>query len=420
MAHTAPLLLLLLTPISGDDPTADWTQWGGPRGDFHVESGPLVDSWPESGPKVLWEQEIGEGYSAILVRDGRLYTMFRIADDPDQVEIVVSLDAETGDFLWDFAYQAGRYDDMRLGFGEGPNATPLLLGERLFTIGITGKLHCLEATSGDLLWELDLHEKWGRQTRREEYGYSGIPLAYGGKLLVLVGGDQHAVVALNPEDGSVAWGSPARRVSYAPPRIVNIAGVDQYLFFSPNEVIAMDPTSGEFLWEYPVECGSENNLTSVVACPDDHLWVAAQLDGGTRVLKITREDEQWQPEAIWTSRTIKQGHWSSIRLGDVIYGSLGDTAPMLVGAIDWRTGEVLWRERGYRGCQVVYADEKMIFTDESGMLGIARLTPEKLDVLCTYPLLEEIAWTVPTLVGTTLYARDKKRIVAVDLARDSG
>jgi len=309
---------------------------------------------------------------------------------------------------------------MRRGYGEGPNATPLLLGECLITIGITGKLNCLDASNGDLLWDLDLHAKWGRQERREEYGYSGIPLEYDGKVLVLVGGDQHAVVALDPEDGSVAWGSPARRVSYAPPRIVNLAGVDQFVFFSPNEVIAMDPTNGDFLWEYPVECGSENNLTPVIQCEDDHLWVASQLDGGTRVLKITREGDEWQREAIWTSRTLKQGHWSSIRLGDIIYGSLGDTAPMMVGAVNWRTGETVWKERGYRGCQVVYADEKMIFTDEAGLLGIARLSPEGFDVLCQHPLLEEISWTVHTLVGTTLYARDKKRIVAVDLSRGTG
>ena len=116
---------------------------------------------------------------------------------------------------------------------------------------------------------------------------------------------------------------------------------------------------------------------------------------------------------------MKQGHWSSIHLGDYIYGSLGDTAPSMVGAVNWRTGKTAWKERGFRGCQVIYADEKLIFTDESGELGIARLSPEKFDVLCSFPLLEEIAWTVPTLVGTTLYVRDKKRIVAVDLAQSS-
>jgi outer membrane protein assembly factor BamB len=405
--------VLLVVPSGEDD---DWTRWGGPRGDFHVTATEaIVESWADSGPRVLWERELGGGYSAILCRDGWLFTLYH----EEGMEIVVALEAESGDLIWDYAYEANRYPDMTMGFGEGPNATPLLIGDTLFTIGIAGQLHALDAESGELLWDLDIHAEWGLQKRREEYGYSGIPMEYGGNLLVLVGGDQHAIVALNPADGSLVWGSPARRVSYAPPRIVNIAGMDQLVFFSPNEVIGMDPTSGEFLWEYPVECGSENNLTSVIQCEDDHLWVATQLDGGTRVLKITRKDDKWEREAIWESRTLKQGHWSSIRLGDYIYGSLGDTAPSLVGAVNWRTGETAWRERGFRGCQVIYADEKLIFTDESGELGIARLSPEKFDVLCSFPLLEEIAWTVPTLVGTTLYVRDKKRIVAVDLAQSS-
>jgi len=99
MMHLATLPALLIALILQEDGRADWTSWGGPRGDFHVESGPLVESWPDSGPRVLWERELGEGYSAILCREGRLFTMFRLADDVDEFEVVVSLDAETGEML---------------------------------------------------------------------------------------------------------------------------------------------------------------------------------------------------------------------------------------------------------------------------------------------------------------------------------
>jgi outer membrane protein assembly factor BamB len=406
---------LALALLIGRGDESGWTRWGGPSGDFVLAGGPeLVDAWPETGPKVLWNRELGDGYSAILCRDGRLFTMYR----DGEVEIVTALQAATGEVIWDFAYEAGRYADMSKAFGEGPNATPLLVGDRLVSIGVTGKLTCLEADSGDPAWELDLHERFGRQTRREEYGYSGSPLAYDGKVLVLVGGEKYAVVAFDPRDGSVAWASAPGRVSYAPPRLLRIAKRDHFVYFSPTEVIGMAPEDGSRLWSYPVECVTENNLTSVVQCSDQHLWVACQLDGGTRVLAITEKEGKWTSEALWTSRTLKQGHWHSIALGDHVYGSLGDATSMF-GAVNWRTGETTWKERGFHAAQLVRADGKLVIVAESGEIALARVSPAGLEVLCSHPILESVAWTAPTLVGTTLYARDRKRIVALDLAKSS-
>lgn len=397
--------------LGGD---TSWTRWGGPTGDFHVAGPELVEAWPESGPRKLWEVELGEGYSALLCRGDRLYTAY--SDEGN--EIVVALDRKDGSLVWDYAYEAGKYPDVTDHFGKGPNATPLLVGERLVTVGISGKVTCLKAESGDASWALDLHQKFGRQKRREEYGYSGIPLEYGGRILVLVGGDQHAVVALDPADGSVEWGSAPGRVSYAPPALLRLGGVDQLVYFSPTEVIGLDPTNGEQLWSYPVVCVTENNLTPVALCPEDHLWVACQLDGGTRVLKIAREGDAFRATALWESKTLKQGHWPSIVLGDHVYGSLGDSNSMF-GAVNWRTGETAWKERGFHAAQVLYADGRIVLIEESGQVAMLRVTPEGARVLCTAQVLESISWTVPTLVDGILYVRDRKRIVALDLARSS-
>jgi len=59
--------VLLVAPAN-----AQWTQWGGPNQDWKADAKGLASEWPEDGPKHLWEREIGEGYSSILVDDGRL------------------------------------------------------------------------------------------------------------------------------------------------------------------------------------------------------------------------------------------------------------------------------------------------------------------------------------------------------------
>src|SRR5438046_1763486 len=51
----------------------EWPQWGGPHRNFKVVSGTLKESWPAGGPKQLWSRPLGDGHSAILVDNGKLY-----------------------------------------------------------------------------------------------------------------------------------------------------------------------------------------------------------------------------------------------------------------------------------------------------------------------------------------------------------
>jgi hypothetical protein len=139
---------------------------------------------------------------------------------------------------------------------------------------------------------------------------------------------------------------------------------------------------------------------------------------GTRVLKIGKEAGAYRPTAEWTSRTLKQGHWPSIVIDDYVYGSLGDSNSVL-GAVNWRTGETAWKERGFHAAQVLYADDRIVLVDEAGEVAMISVSPEGAKVLCTAQVLESVSWTVPTLVDGILYVRDRKRIVALDLAKSS-
>ncbi|MCH7996114.1 MAG: hypothetical protein IIB57_16940 [Planctomycetes bacterium] len=61
------------------------------------------------------------------------------------------------------------------------------------------------------------------------------------------------------------------------------------------------------------------------------------------------------------------------------------------------------------------ADGKLIILDEDGNLGLATATPDDFVVHSKAEVLEKVSWTVPTVVGKTLFARDKKSIMAFDL-----
>ena len=170
-AYLIFFLVLILQPCFPGI-AQDWLQWGGPGGNFIVENHGLAEKWPAGGPRHLWKRPLGEGYSSILYKDGRLYTMTSNRTE----EIIISLDASTGETLWEHRYSRDFWPDKRKGFGPGPNASPLIVNDHIFTVGISGHLRCLNIETGKLIWKRNLTDEFGRRTRMEEYGYSASPL----------------------------------------------------------------------------------------------------------------------------------------------------------------------------------------------------------------------------------------------------
>ncbi len=404
----------IIVAISSTLRAADWLQWGGPKGDFTVDATGLADKWPEGGPKQIWKRTLGDGYSSVLVKGNTLYTLFREGED----EILVALDAATGTTRWEQRHPRTIWPDMTREFGVGPNATPAITGEKIIWVGVAGTVRCHELEAGKLLWEHDLPAEYGRRKRKEEYGYSISPLIYREHVIVAVGGDRAGVIAFRPADGSVAWTSEPVAVSYAAPLLTKLNGRDQYIFFTPTEIISLDPGTGKFLWRHPVVCDTENNLTPAMRCDDSHIWAASQFRaGGGRLLKVLPEGNGSSVSESWFTPKLQATHSTFILLGDYLYGSIGSNQLSFFAAFEWGTGKIAWRQRAMHKALCIYADEKIIALDENGVLSLAKVSPSGLTILDSTPLTEAVSWTVPTLVSTTLYVRDRRHLMALDLSR---
>lgn len=394
---------------SAESNAGEWNQWGGPNRNFKVDVTGLADSWPPNGPRKLWARELGEGYSGIVGGAQAVYTMYRDGDN----DVIVALATDIGSIIWEHKYEAKPDPKAQLRFGTGPNATPLLLPDRLITIGFTGRLTCVSRTDGKPLWSHDLVSEY--KGKVFEFGHSASPILYDGNVIVLVGGDETGVMAFKPEDGSVVWQSKKMDVSYASPIIINVDGKDQLVFMASTEVVGMDPKNGKRLWKAPCKNEYKNNAADPVWGPDNLLWVATQQDGGARVLQLKTRAGKTKAKKLWESNKIRIFHWNAIGLDSFVYAAIGDSAQRLA-AIDMRTGDIKWRQDGFGKINAVYADGKMILLDDDGQLALARVSPEKCDILSKTQLLEKVAWTAPSLIGRTLYVRDKKSIMALDLS----
>jgi outer membrane protein assembly factor BamB len=385
-----------------------WPQWGGPHGDFKVSAGDLAESWPRGGPPVIWTRPVGAGFSAVVYDRGVLFTIYRNGTD----DVVVALRADNGAAIWEYRYRARTHAKNSLDYGSGPNATPLVLDDRVVTLGFGGTLNALDFGSGRLLWSLDLIADLEGQVL--DFGYSASPIPYGDVVIVLPGGKKQAVVALDPGDGSVIWRSEPGSVSYATPIVIDVDGQDQLVYASEDEIVGIDASTGEHLWSHPCVNEYRDNISTPIWGRDHLLWASTQEDGGTRVLHLGRVQGRTEVHELWSSDRISIHYWNALRLGDHVYASIGGRA-LILACVDVRTGKIEWRRRGFEKANLVQAGDKTILLDAGGRLALARLDPAGMAVLAKVTIAGGGTWTVPTLVGTTLYVRDKKTIRAFDL-----
>jgi outer membrane protein assembly factor BamB len=405
----SPVLLLLCFVISSQAQT-DWLQWGGPTRNFVSTSKGLAPSWPASGPKQLWTRPLGQGHSSILVSGNTLYTMYSQGEQ----EVVIALAADTGKTIWEYKYDAPTAG-MNYKEGLGPHSTPLLVGDRLFTVGAIGKFQALDKKTGKVLWSHDLWKEYGGTKMGR--GYSCSPLLYKNTIIITLGGQGQTLIAFNPNDGAVVWKNQSLDMSPASPIIINVDGQDQLVAFLGKVIAGVDPNNGELLWSHPHVTDWGLNISTPVWGNDNLLFVSSAYSGGSRVLKLAQAGGKTSVTELWFNNRLRIHHGTAIRLGDYIYGSSGDFGPSFFCAINVKTGEITFQDRSFPKINSLYADGKLIILDEDGNLVLATVSPAGLNVISKVSLMRNLAWTAPTLAGTKLYIRDRQTIMAVDLSR---
>jgi outer membrane protein assembly factor BamB len=333
-------------------------------------------------------------------------------------DAVLALRADDGQTVWETQYDAPAKPGMALEFGPGPHSTPLIVGDRMFTVGAMVQFRCLDKHTGKILWSHDLMDEMGASHMLRGYGAS--PIAYKDLVIINVG---HAsgqpgvgVAAFKQDTGEVVWKNETLGAGYASPILVKFNGEDHLIVALGADRAALDPATGQIRWHATVDSQSFGIMATPIWIEPDMLFCSAGYGGGTRLFKIEVQDGQYVPTELWHYRKMQVVHGVAARVGDVVYASShGSFGPALLMAIDLKTGKPLWRQRSLAKANLLYADGKFIILDEEGVLALATATPEGLDIRSQAKVLERLAWTVPTLVGSRLYLRDERTIKCLDL-----
>ena len=170
---------------------------------------------------------------------------------------------------------------MRREMGNGPYSTPLIVGDRLFTTGVAGRLQCLDKKSGKLLWTQQL---WSdHRGSRLMYGYSSSPIAFRDTVIVPVGGRGRAVMAFRQADGTIAWSKNDFGNVYSSPILIDVGGLEQLAVLLDGALIGVNPHNGDLQWTVPFKADYSIAVATPVWCPGNLLFISSEYGGGAKV-----------------------------------------------------------------------------------------------------------------------------------------
>jgi outer membrane protein assembly factor BamB len=274
-------------------------------------------------------------------------------------------------------------------------------------------MNSFDLATGRRQWHVDLTAGAAESVRA--CGYASSPLAFRDLIITTAGGRGRGVIAVKAATGETAWQSQDFENGYSSPLLIDLDGRPEVVVFTSGEVAGLDPLTGALEWSRPHPAESGVNVATPIWGDDNLLFVSSAYNGGSRVLKLTRNAAKVDVEEVWANKRVRIHFGNAVRIGRYVYTSNGDFGAAPFAAIDITTGDMVWRDRSVVRGSVLAAGGKLVILSEDGQLALATPAAEGLTVHARASVLDASAWTVPTLCGTTLYLRDRRQIMAVSL-----
>lgn len=380
-----------------------WTNFRGPRRDGKYDEASVATNWPAKGLPVLWKQPVGVGYASFAVADGKAYTI----EQRRNQEVVAAYDINTGRELWTQKWNA-EYTDST---GDGPRATPTWDQGRVYALGATGELRCLDANSGAVIWGKNILSE--NQASNLQWAQSASPLIVDDKVVVLPGGKGgKSVVAYNKMTGAPVWKSLDDIQAYVSPMLVELAGRRQVVVVSSYRVVGLAPENGKLLWSHPWETDMGINVSQPIVVDKNRFFISSGYGKGAALVEVKGGGDSFTASTIWENKNMKNKFNSSVLHNGYVYG----LDEGILVCLDVNTGERKWKDGRYGYGQIILAGNHLIVTSDKGEVALVKASPDGYSEVARFAALEGQTWNYPAIASGRLLVRNSNEMAAYDIS----
>jgi len=387
--------------LSHTTPT-DFPQFLGPYRTNALHDLPLATDWTKQPPKLLWRQPIGLGWGSFAVVGNYAVTQ----EQRGQSELTVCYDALTGKPLWEHAHDDVRFVEWQ--GGDGPRSTPTIDGGRVYVMGATGLLDCLDGKTGNAIWSHDVLAE--SKSNNISFGKSCSPLVTEDLVIVTGGNGGPSLLAYHKSDGSPAWIAGDRTSAYASPVVATLAGVQQVITINGASAAAFALADGKPLWFYDWP-GMMPKVSQPVPIDSSRVLLSCGYGIGAVVLRIEPSGDAQRAAAVWNNRYLKTKLSNVVIKDHFVYG-LDDA---ILTCLDLDTGKRQWRGENYGFGQLLLIDDKILIQAETGEVVLMQVDPTKPIELTRFQAIEGKTWNNPALSGHRLLVRNDHEAACYEL-----
>jgi len=377
---------------------ADWPHWRGPdRNGIAPDTG-INKDWNARPPQVLWQTPMhDDGYAGPAVADGRVF----IIDHEGADDVVRAIDLETGQDLWQ-----ARYPDLaRADYGFS-RSSPVYDDGHLYTVSYLGQVHRISAASGEIVWSVNMRQQFAGVS--PQWGYAMSALIDGDRVIVVPGGPDACVVALDKATGEVIWAGGGSDIpGYATPVKATIQEVEQYVVFAGKSLIGVAVADGRLLWRVPWETAYDVNAATPIIS-GNAIYITSNYKRGCAVISIEADG----PRIVWENTNMASHFNTSVFHDGYLYGP---SNPNLV-CLDPSNGQIMWQQSGFERGGCVGVDGVIIaMGGASGDVVMVEATPERYHELGRIRPLGGQSWTAPIIANGRLIIRNKQALACLDI-----
>lgn len=379
--------------------SADWNQWRGPSRTGFAERGATPDSLDEQHLKALWNVALEPSYSGPLIVGDAVYSTATVGG---KTEYVYAFDRKSGGNRWEQKWEGAiSVPFFAKANGDWIRGTPAFAHDRLYVPGIRDLLVCLEASTGDVLWKFDFVEKF--ESALPTFGFVASPLVTEKAVFVQAGG---GVCALDPRNGTLLWrsfedGGGMNGSAFASPYLGEIDGTLQLLIQSREKLAGLDSETGKVLWQLPIPAFRGMNIATPVIW-NNQIFTSSYGGGSFLIRPEKKADGEWSATEVWKNKV--QGYMSTpVIFENHAYLHLRNQR---FACIDLATGKEAWITQPFgKYWSLVAIGDRLLSLDETGVLRLIAMTPAKYTELSSRQLKDN-SWAHLALAGDQIAIRD--------------